>query len=118
LNSAFSTLSSRGTKKVVRWLTHKLHCGNGVGGRGGPFLAMQDCFRNEDRGIHGNGIHNATYDSRMGRQCRIAFATRIAALTGTDYTTQLMIQEWGGFPRNTLRMNEEELNLLNGAAER
>ena len=28
-----------------------------------------------------------------------------------------MIQEWGGFPRNVIRINEEALNLFNGAAE-
>jgi hypothetical protein len=33
------------------------------------------------------------------------------------YTTQIMIREWGGIPRNALRMNEEALNLFNKAAE-
>jgi hypothetical protein len=55
LKSAFSILSSRGSKKVVRWLTQIMHCENGVGGGAGPFLAMHDCFRNEDLGISGSG---------------------------------------------------------------
>jgi hypothetical protein len=86
-------------------------CGR-AGGGGGPFLAMHVCFRNGDLGINGSGHYY------RGKNCLCSVEIAIAGIEiSINYTTQLMIQEWGGFPRNALRMNEEALNLFNEAAE-